>query len=83
MGKFVRGHRENGGKPLGIRLGVQRIGSDPTGCYLDAVLTGGWGEFVATLHRLLARTPPGTALRLSVIRRTQRLEITLTTREPP
>jgi hypothetical protein len=32
---------------------VKRIGFDPTGCYLDAALTGGWGGFLATLHRLL------------------------------
>jgi hypothetical protein len=32
---------------------VRRIGFDPTGRYLDAAVTGGWGEFFALLHRLL------------------------------
>ena len=32
---------------------VRRIGFDPTGRYLDAVMSGGWGEFLGLLHRLL------------------------------
>jgi S1-C subfamily serine protease len=38
---------------------------------------------IDALHRQLARVPPGTALTLSVIRRTQLLRVTLTAREPP
>ena len=36
-----------------------------------------------TLHRLLARVPPGSELALGIVRRTQRLTVTLTAREPP
>jgi S1-C subfamily serine protease len=38
---------------------------------------------VDALHRALARITPGTALALTVVRRTQRLEVALTAREPP
>jgi S1-C subfamily serine protease len=38
---------------------------------------------IDTLHRLLGGVPPGTALALAVIRRTQRLTVPLTAREPP
>jgi S1-C subfamily serine protease len=38
---------------------------------------------VDALHRLLARVPPGSAITLRVVRRTQLLEIALTAREPP
>ena len=38
---------------------------------------------IDTLHRLLGRVPPGSELRLQIVRRTQRLTVTLTAREPP
>jgi S1-C subfamily serine protease len=38
---------------------------------------------IDTLHRLLGRVPPGSELRLQIVRRTQRLTIVLTAREPP
>ena len=38
---------------------------------------------IDALHRHLSRVPPGTALALSVVRRTQLLTVALTTREPP
>jgi S1-C subfamily serine protease len=38
---------------------------------------------VDALHRQLARVPPGRQLELTVVRRTQRLRIALTAREPP
>jgi S1-C subfamily serine protease len=38
---------------------------------------------VDALHRLLSRVPPGSAITLRVVRRTQLLEIALTVREPP
>lgn len=38
---------------------------------------------IDTLHRLLGRVPPGSELRLQIVRRTQRLTVALTAREPP
>jgi S1-C subfamily serine protease len=38
---------------------------------------------VDTLHQRLARVPPGSELTLGVVRRVQRLSVTLTAREPP
>jgi S1-C subfamily serine protease len=38
---------------------------------------------IDTLHRLLGRVPPGSELRLQILRRTQRLTVALTAREPP
>jgi S1-C subfamily serine protease len=38
---------------------------------------------IDALHRLLSRVPPGTELTLQVVRRTQRLEVALSVREPP
>jgi S1-C subfamily serine protease len=38
---------------------------------------------IDSLHRLLARVPPGSELVLGIVRRTQRLEVALTAREPP
>ncbi len=38
---------------------------------------------VDALHRRLSRVPPGSALTLQVVRRTQRVNIALTVREPP
>jgi S1-C subfamily serine protease len=38
---------------------------------------------VDALHRLLSRVPPGTQLTLTVVRRTQRVAVPLTAREPP
>jgi S1-C subfamily serine protease len=38
---------------------------------------------VDALHRQLARVPPGTQMTLTVVRRTQQLDIPLTVREPP
>ncbi|MBV9695398.1 MAG: trypsin-like peptidase domain-containing protein [Gammaproteobacteria bacterium] len=38
---------------------------------------------IDALHRALARVPPGGELRLAVVRRTQRLTLALTAREPP
>jgi S1-C subfamily serine protease len=38
---------------------------------------------IDALHRRLGRVPPGTTLALQVVRRTQQLDIALTTREPP
>jgi len=38
---------------------------------------------IDALHRTLSRVPPGTALTLRVVRRTQLVAITLTVREPP
>jgi S1-C subfamily serine protease len=38
---------------------------------------------VDALHRQLARVAPGTQLVLTIVRRTQRLEVTLIAREPP
>ena len=38
---------------------------------------------IDALHRRLSRVPPGTVLRLRIVRRTQRLELPLTAREPP
>lgn len=38
---------------------------------------------IDTLHRLLGRVPPGSELDLGIVRRTQRLNVALTAREPP
>ena len=38
---------------------------------------------IDTLHRLLGGVPPGTELALTVVRRTRRLTVPLTAREPP
>jgi S1-C subfamily serine protease len=38
---------------------------------------------VDALHRHLARVPPGSELALTIVRRTQRLTVALTVREPP
>jgi S1-C subfamily serine protease len=38
---------------------------------------------IDSLQRCLSRVPPGTALTLRVVRRTQLIDITLTVREPP
>jgi S1-C subfamily serine protease len=38
---------------------------------------------VDALHRRLSRVPPGSALTLQVVRRTQLVNIALTVREPP
>jgi S1-C subfamily serine protease len=38
---------------------------------------------IDALHRHLSRVPPGTALELTIVRRMQRLNVTLTAREPP
>jgi S1-C subfamily serine protease len=38
---------------------------------------------IDTLHRLLGRVPPGSELSLQIVRRTQRLTVALTAREPP
>jgi S1-C subfamily serine protease len=38
---------------------------------------------IDTLHRLLGRVPPGSELVLDIVRRTQRLAVALTAREPP
>jgi S1-C subfamily serine protease len=38
---------------------------------------------IDTLHRMLARVPPGGSLELEVVRRTQRLSVRLAAREPP
>jgi hypothetical protein len=38
---------------------------------------------IDTLHRLLGRVPPGSELVLDIVRRTQRLTVALTAREPP
>jgi len=38
---------------------------------------------IDSLHRLLGRIPPGSELTLGLVRRTQRLEVALTAREPP
>jgi S1-C subfamily serine protease len=38
---------------------------------------------IDALHRHLSRVPPGTALELTIVRRTQRLTVSLTAREPP
>jgi len=40
-------------------------------------------EGIDALHRQLARVPPGTALELKVVRRTQLLTVALTVLEPP
>jgi len=48
------------------------------------VAVGGVGvDGIDALHRQLSRVPPGTALELKVVRRTQLLTVTLTVREPP
>jgi S1-C subfamily serine protease len=44
----------------------------------DQVIDG-----IDALHRQLARVPPGGALRLGIVRRTQLLDVSLTAREPP
>jgi S1-C subfamily serine protease len=38
---------------------------------------------IDALHRHLSRVPPGSDLTLGIVRRTQRLEVSLTAREPP
>jgi len=38
---------------------------------------------IDALHRLLSRVPPGSELKLQVVRRTQRVEVGLIVREPP
>jgi C-terminal processing protease CtpA/Prc len=38
---------------------------------------------IDALHRQLSRVPPGSELRLTLVRRTQRLTVTLIAREPP
>jgi S1-C subfamily serine protease len=44
----------------------------------DQVIDG-----IDALHRQLARVPPGSALLLRIVRRTQLLDVSLTAREPP
>ena len=50
---------------------------------LIVAVNGEGVDGIDTLHRLLGRVPPGSELTLSAVRRTQRLEVTLTAREPP
>jgi len=38
---------------------------------------------IDALHRLLSRVPPGSELKLQVVRRTQLVEVGLIVREPP
>jgi len=38
---------------------------------------------IDALHRELGRVPPGTALTLEVVRRTEKMKLTVTAREPP
>jgi S1-C subfamily serine protease len=38
---------------------------------------------IDSLHRALSRVPPGTALTLEVVRRTERVKLAVTAREPP
>jgi S1-C subfamily serine protease len=50
---------------------------------LIVAVNGSPVDGVDSLHRLLSRAPPGSALTLGIVRRTQILEVTLTAREPP
>ena len=50
---------------------------------LIVTVNGDAVDGIDTLHRLLARVPPGSELVLGIVRRTQRLTVALTAREPP
>ena len=50
---------------------------------LIVAVNGSTVDGIDTLHRLLGRVPPGGELTLELVRRTQRLTVTLTAREPP
>jgi S1-C subfamily serine protease len=50
---------------------------------LIVAVNGQLVDGVDALHRQLARVTPGTELALTVVRRTQRLEVALIAREPP
>jgi len=50
---------------------------------LIVAVSGEPADGIDALHRLLGRVPPGTALELTIVRRTQIVTITLTVREPP
>ena len=57
--------------------GTRSIATKPRHQYDDEV------DGVDALHRQLSRVPPGTTLRLRIVRRTQLLDVSLTAREPP
>jgi S1-C subfamily serine protease len=76
---------------LGSRSAVEILSREPSGPAAESDLRPGdlivgvndvAVDGVDALHRELARVPPGSRLTLEVVRRTQRLEIPLTVREP-
>jgi S1-C subfamily serine protease len=77
---------------LAARSAVEILSREPSGPAAESDLRPGdlivgvndvAVDGVDALHRELARVPPGSRLTLGVVRRTQRLEIPLTVREPP
>jgi len=50
---------------------------------LIVAVNGEGVDGIDSLHRLLGRVPPGSELALDIVRRTQRLTVALTAREPP
>jgi S1-C subfamily serine protease len=76
---------------LAGRSAVEILSREPSGPAADSDLRPGdlivgvndmAVDGIDALHRELARVPPGSELTLKVVRRTQRLEIPLTVREP-
>jgi S1-C subfamily serine protease len=76
---------------LAARSAVEILSREPAGPAADSDLRPGdlivgvndvAVDGIDALHRELARVPPGSELALKVVRRTQRLEIPLTVREP-
>ncbi len=50
---------------------------------LIVAVNGAAVDGLDSLHRLLGRVPPGSALELTLVRRARKLQVTLTAREPP
>ena len=81
-------------RALGLKStrAVEVLSLEPTGPAAAAELRSGdllvgvddeEVDGIDALHRRLSRVPPGTVLTLRIVRRTQRLELPLTAREPP
>jgi S1-C subfamily serine protease len=77
---------------LGVRHAVEVVSREPEGPAAAADLRPGdlvigvndhGVDGIDALHRALSRVAPGEQLQLTVVRRTQRLSLALTAREPP
>jgi S1-C subfamily serine protease len=77
---------------LSVKRAVEVMGLEPEGPAVEAGLRLGDVvvgvndapvDGVDALHRQLSRWPPGTTLTVDVVRRTERLQLPLTPREPP